>query len=128
MELAKRFSEAKYISLETFRKNGVGVRTTVWLIEESGFLYIRTSPKSGKAKRVRLNPHVRVARSDARGKVQGEWVDGLAKQVEEKESDRIRDMFRKKYRLEIGLLGAIARLFGRQRNDSFVVRIQLANG
>ena len=86
METAKQFSDARYISLETFRKSGIGVRTTVWLVEDDGVLYFRTDPKSGKAKRIRLNPHVRVARSDIRGNVKGVWVDGEAQQVDERES------------------------------------------
>ena len=127
MEKAKQFSDAKYISLETFRKNGVGVRTTVWLVEDGGVLYFRTDPKSGKAKRIRSNPHVRVARSDMGGNVKGAWVDGEAKQVDEKESERVRDLFRNKYGLQIRLLGGFSRLSGRRRDDSFVVAIHLVS-
>ena len=127
MELAKQFSDARYISLETFRKTGVAVKTTVWLVEDGGVLYFRTNPKSGKAKRIRLNPHVRVSRSDMRGNVKGAWVDGEAKQVDEKESDRVRDLFMKKYGLQIRLLGGISRVSGGHRDDSFVVGIRLAD-
>ena len=127
METAKQFSDARYISLETFRKSGVGVRTTVWLVEDGGVLYFRTDPKSGKAKRIRLNPHVRVARSDMGGNVKGAWVDGEAGQVDEKESDRVRDLFRKKYGLQIRLLGGISRLTGGARDDSYVVGIRFAS-
>jgi len=127
LEAAKQFSDARYISLETFRKNGVGVRTTVWLVEDGGVVYFRTDPKSGKAKRIRLNPHVRIARSDMGGKVKGAWVDGEARGVDEKESDRIRDLFREKYGLQIRLLGGLSRFSGGRRDDSFVVGIQLAS-
>ena len=102
------------------------MRTTVWVVEEGGVLYVRTSPKSGKAKRIRLNSHVRVAKSDMGGKVEGEWVVGEAKQVDQEESERIRELFRKKYGLQIRLLGAVSRLSRRSRDDSFVVRIQMA--
>jgi ABC-type uncharacterized transport system ATPase component len=61
------------------------------------------------------------------GNIKGEWVEGEAKQVDEKESDRVRELFRKKYGLQIRLLGAISRLSGGQRDDSFVLSIQLAN-
>jgi len=127
LETPKQFSDARYISLETFRKNGVGVRTTVWLVEDGGILYFRTDPKSGKAKRIRLNPHVRIARSDMGGNVKGAWVDGEARQVDEKESERVRDLFRKKYGLQIRLLGGLSLLSGGHRDDSFVVGIQLAS-
>ena len=127
LELAKQFSDARYISLETFRKNGVAVRTTVWLVEDGCVLYFRTNPESGKAKRIRLNPHVRVARSDMGGNAKGDWVDGEARQVDEKESDRVRDLFRKKYGLQIRLLGGLSRFSGGRRDDSFVVGIRLAD-
>jgi hypothetical protein len=127
LETAKQFSDARYISLETFRKNGVGVRTTVWLVEDGGVLYFRTDPKSGKAKRIRLNPHVRIAKSDMRGNIKGPWADGEAKQIDEKESDRVRGLFKKKYGLQIRLLGGLSRLSGGRRDDSFVVGIQLVS-
>jgi len=127
LEPVKQFSDARYISLETYRKSGVGVKTTVWLVEHNGLLYVRTSPKSGKAKRIRRNTHVRVAKSDMRGKVKGGWVEGEAKQVDEKESDRIRGLFMKKYGTQIKLLGGLSWLMRSRRDDSFVISIQLAN-
>lgn len=124
MSLAEQFSKARYISLETFRKSGVGVKTTVWLVEDNGLLYVRTSPKSGKAKRIRRNPRVRLAESDMRGNIKGNWVDGEARRVEEKESDRIRGLFMIKYGTQIRLLGGLSRLLRRPRDDSFVFGIQ----
>jgi len=115
------------MSLETYRKSGIGVKTTVWLVQDGGVIYLRTDPKSGKAKRIRHNPHVRIARSDMRGNVKGNWVDGEASQVDEKESDRIRELFRKKYGLQISLFGALSRLSGGQLDDSLVVGIRLGN-
>src|SRR5437879_13596863 len=61
----------KYILLTTFRKNGVPVRTPVWFAEQDGKLYVFTNPTSGKVKRTRNNPEVRVAPSTIRGKVTG---------------------------------------------------------
>ena len=69
----------KYINLETFRKNGQGVRTPVWFAgePEQGVpekLYVYSTADSGKAKRIRNNPRVRVAPCDVRGKLFGEWI------------------------------------------------------
>ncbi len=41
----------KYISLTTFRKNGVGVATPVWFGEEGDKLYVMTRSDMGKTKR-----------------------------------------------------------------------------
>jgi len=69
----------KYISLTTFRKNGAEVRTPVWFGEDDGKLYVMTRSDSGKFKRIRNNPHVRIAPCSARGKVTGPEFAGRTK-------------------------------------------------
>ena len=80
-----QFANAKYFSLETFRKTGVGVRTPVWFAEDpippSGktTFYVYTLPDSGKVKRIRNNPRVRIAPCNMKGDVKGTWVDARAR-------------------------------------------------
>lgn len=69
---------AQYIALVTYKKNGDAVSTPVWVTQEAGKLYVITEGNSWKVKRIRNNPRVRVAQSDARGKVQGDWVEATA--------------------------------------------------
>ena len=61
----------KYISLATFRKNGDAVYTPVWFGEKDDKLYVMTRSDSGKYKRVRNNPQIRIAPCTARGKITG---------------------------------------------------------
>ncbi len=61
----------KYISLITFRKNGAAVATPVWFAEQDGRLYVMTRSDSGKYKRIRNQPQVRVAPCTIRGRVTG---------------------------------------------------------
>jgi uncharacterized protein len=72
----------KYLSLETFRKNGVGVRTPIWFAAEkesaAAVLYIYTIGETGKVERIRNNPRVRIAPCDMRGNVTGEFVEARA--------------------------------------------------
>jgi uncharacterized protein len=80
------FQGHKYLNLETLRKNGQGVRTPVWFAAEpaSGVphtLYLYSTVNSGKAKRVRNNPRVRVAPCDVRGKLRGDWIEASAEIV-----------------------------------------------
>lgn len=76
------FEGQKYLSLETFRKNGEGVRTPVWFAAETdgaaALLYIYTIGETGKVKRIRNNPRVRIAPCDMRGNVTGGFVDARA--------------------------------------------------
>src|SRR5437667_12309581 len=57
----------RYLVIEPYRKNGDPVRTPVWFVEHQGLIYVRTNRDTGKAKRIPLNPHVRLAPSTARG-------------------------------------------------------------
>src|SRR5215470_15122623 len=61
MRVPTEFQGQKYLSLTSFRKSGVPVRTPVWFAEAEGKLYLFTNPKSGKAKRIRNNPRVLIA-------------------------------------------------------------------
>jgi PPOX class probable F420-dependent enzyme len=62
------------MSLETFRKNGEGVKTPVWFAEEDGALYVTTLSTTGKAKRIRNIPRVRIAPCDRSGNIEGDWI------------------------------------------------------
>jgi uncharacterized protein len=64
-------SNKKYIDLASFRKNGVAVHTPLWFAERDGKLYVMTRSDSGKYKRIRNNPDVRVAPCTMRGKILG---------------------------------------------------------
>jgi len=68
-----------YLNLETFRKNGVSVKTPVWFVQEGETLFIRTMATSGKVKRVRLNSRVNVAPCKVDGALVGEWLPAKAR-------------------------------------------------
>jgi PPOX class probable F420-dependent enzyme len=87
----------KYISLTTFRKTGVGVRTPVWFGEADGKLYVMTRSDMGKAKRIRNNPQVEVAPCTIRGKVTGPEVAGKARILPPEEHTRARQAINRKY-------------------------------
>ena len=68
-----------YINLLTYKKNGEPVSTPVWFIFEDKKIFIRTSDKSGKFKRIKNNKNVKFALCNIRGKIKGQWHNGLAK-------------------------------------------------
>jgi PPOX class probable F420-dependent enzyme len=77
MEL-NEIGDPTYIALETFKKSGEAVNTPVWVTREGEKLDVWTQGNSWKVKRIRNNPHVRVAVSDSRGNPQSDWVDAHA--------------------------------------------------
>jgi PPOX class probable F420-dependent enzyme len=115
----------KYINLETFRKNGQGVRTPVWFAgePEQGVpekLYAYSTADSGKAKRIRNNPRVRVAPCDVRGKLLGEWIDARAEIVSGEEAEQGMKLLNKKYFPWRQILGFFS-LFSRHKRVVFVI-------
>ena len=99
------FEGQKYLSLETFKKSGDGVKTPVWFAAEpsakldssAAKLYVYTIGGSGKVKRIRNNPRVRIAPCDVRGNVQGDWVEARAEVVTGDEAEHGTQLLNKKY-------------------------------
>ena len=87
----------KYVSLTTFRKNGVGVKTPVWFAEDGGLIYVMTRGDSVKVKRIRNNPDVRIAPCTIRGKITGPDFAGHARILTEEEWEPARRAIRAKY-------------------------------
>jgi PPOX class probable F420-dependent enzyme len=96
-----QFGDQKYISLETLKKNGQAVKTPVWFVLHNDALYVYTEADSGKVKRIRNDPRVRVAICNVRGDLKGPWLDATASVVEGDErrgADRLLD---RKYFLKV---------------------------
>jgi PPOX class probable F420-dependent enzyme len=107
-----QFANQHYINVETFRKNGQGVQTPVWFVEDGGTLYVQTADTSFKVKRIRNNPRVRVTPCDMRGGPKGEWVEGQAHFADEAESKRADQLLTKKYGLQKLMFQAMSALQG----------------
>jgi len=117
----QQFSKQSYLNLETYRKSGEGVRTPVWFWEDGGVLYVRTMDGSGKVKRARRNPEVRVAPCKADGTLIGEWVAGQVVLVDAAEAERVNRGLKKKY----GLLKTFFDLMGARKNASATLAIKI---
>ncbi|MBI3483786.1 MAG: PPOX class F420-dependent oxidoreductase [Acidobacteria bacterium] len=96
-ESHRSLSGWKYISLETYRRNGVAVRTPVWFAEADRVLYVYSLANAGKVKRIRTNPGVRVAPCDLRGNLQGDWLEAEARVVDGDEEKRGHALLNQKY-------------------------------
>lgn len=96
---------AKYVSLTTFRSDGTPVATPVWVVRDDAVLRILTDPASGKVRRLRADPRVRLSPCDMRGRVkEGALVaDGTAVLDDEEGTARTMEMIERRY----GLMGRI---------------------
>lgn len=114
-----QFANAKYFSLETFRKTGVGVRTPVWFAQDPASpsptgattYYVYSLPDSGKVKRIRNNPKVRINPCTMRGDLRGAWVDARARICTADEVAKGQLLLNEKY----GLMKRIGDFFSRMR-------------
>ena len=95
------FVGQKYISLETFKKNGEGVKTPVWFVLHNEALYAYTEADSWKVKRIRNNSRVRVAVCNARGDIRGPWLEATASLVEGEERRVADKLLDRKYCLKV---------------------------
>lgn len=118
------FYHENVISLETYRKNGNPVRTPVWFLVENDVLIVHTGGNSGKVKRIRRNPEVRVAPSKFRGEPKADFIDGHAELITDPETvEKYYSLIYKKY----GLMGSLTKLmqrFSRSKEKDVILRIQ----
>jgi len=116
----EQLGNEKYISLETFRKTGQGVRTPVWFVLHGGVLYVYAVADSGKVKRIRNQPRVRLAVCDVRGNVKGPWLEATASLVEGDERRAADTELDRKY-----LLKRLFKVFTRlSRRPRAMIKIQ----
>jgi PPOX class probable F420-dependent enzyme len=87
----------RYISLTTFRKSGVAVPLPVWFAERDDKLYVMTRSHTGKYKRIRNNPQVRIAPCTIRGKVTGPEFAATARILPPADWQAAKDLIRAKY-------------------------------
>jgi uncharacterized protein len=83
VDLLAQFAGKQYLSLETFRKSGVGVKTPVWFVQDGELMYVITRMDSGKVKRIRNNGRVNVAPCTAGGRPLGTWIAAQAQVLTE---------------------------------------------
>jgi uncharacterized protein len=117
------FRNEKYLNIETFKKSGQGVKTPVWfaadpnadITSESARLFFYTIGVSGKVKRIRNNPRVRIAPCKVRGEVTGAWQDARVQIIAGEEAQRAAKLVRRKYFPLADILSFFARFSRRER-------------
>lgn len=109
-----QFTGARYLVIESYRRDGTSVRTPVWFVSSNGMLYVRTDNDTGKVKRIRRDSHVRIALCNARGTPKGSWVDAKAEVANGPEVEETYLLLKKKYGLQYRAVRFMGRLVGRK--------------
>jgi PPOX class probable F420-dependent enzyme len=125
--------DEQFVSLTTFRRTGVGVATPVWVGRYEGpegpFLVVTTISTTGKAKRIRNDPHVTLVPCTRRGEVApgAVPVDGAAVLVTD--PTRVSELgavLLRKYGLPFRLLTLVGRLPRKNPGDRVMLKIRPA--
>ncbi|MGO9603003.1 MAG: PPOX class F420-dependent oxidoreductase [Candidatus Binataceae bacterium] len=117
----EQLAAERYVSLVTFRRNGNGVPTPIWVVGADGKLYAVTNGTSVKMKRLKANDKIRLAACDARGNVRGEWADGHGKRVEDPAViDSATKALQQKYGWQMAIFRFFSDLSGRGKHRAFI--------
>jgi PPOX class probable F420-dependent enzyme len=84
-----------FVSITTFKRDGTPVSVPVWCAADNGSLLVFSEADSWKVKRIRRDPHVRLAPCSARGTPRGSAVDADANLVEE--TTKVQALLAQKY-------------------------------
>ncbi|GAA0808831.1 PPOX class F420-dependent oxidoreductase [Spirilliplanes yamanashiensis] len=97
MSALDELSASRYVSLTTFKKDGTGRPTPVWVLRDGDRLLVWSAADAWKVRRVRRDPRVLVAPCDVRGRVAGPPVEGTARVTSREEMPRVLRLLVAKY-------------------------------
>jgi uncharacterized protein len=97
-QAAQKFT-GRYLSVTTYKRDGTAVSTPVWFVQDAGRLLAVTDADSGKIKRIRNNPAVRVALCTASGRIRSRLVSGTATVLTD--VTPVERMIARRYRLDL---------------------------
>ena len=118
----------RYLSITSYKRDGRGVATPVWFVPRDGRLLVETDAASGKVKRIRRNPQVRVAVCTASGRLRGTQVPAVAEILPDSETGAVERLIADKYRVDMIIFRPLrfvqARLhLGRPRTEPAILAI-----
>ncbi|WP_340374193.1 PPOX class F420-dependent oxidoreductase [Streptomyces sp. SS7] len=106
-----RLGAGKYLLITSYRKNGTGVATPVWVVRDGDTLGAWSAADAWKVKRIRARADVLVGPCDVRGNPTGAPVPATAEICDARTTARYRTLLARKY----GVLGRLTLLGSRLR-------------
>ena len=92
----EELGDSGYLLVTTFKRSGEPVPTPVMFSKADGKAYFRSEPNA-KVKRLRANPHVRIAGCNPRGKPRTPVYEGTARELSREEHERAWRILREGY-------------------------------
>ena len=114
-------ADEPYVNLETFKRDGNGVKTPVWVAPLDGKLVVMSAGNAFKVKRLRRDPRARVAACDFSGNVRGAWLEATGRILEDGEHvKRAHAALRGKYGWQMAIGDFFARISGRMEKRAYL--------
>jgi PPOX class probable F420-dependent enzyme len=117
----EQFLDKKYINLETYRKSGESVRTPVWFVVIDELIYVITRENTGKIKRIKNNPNVKIMPCTFNGKSTGTMISGQTNFVKNEEAEKAIQVRKKKY----GFMSRFANFLTSQKGSLIVISVKI---
>ncbi|MER5428154.1 PPOX class F420-dependent oxidoreductase [Streptomyces sp. NPDC002588] len=109
-----RLAAGKYLLITSYRKNGTGVATPVWVVRDGETLGVWSAADAWKVKRIRARGDVLVGPCDVRGNPTGEQIPATAEICDAAATARYRTLLARKY----GIAGRLVLLGSRLRRGA----------
>ena len=125
-DLVDRIGAEKFVSLETFKRNGDGVASAMWIARDGADLVVWTPADAWKVKRVRRDPRVTLRPSTRMGAVSdgAPTLHGRAEVVTEPaEVTRVANLVKAKYGLQFHVITTLEAIIARGRKPRVALRI-----
>ncbi|MEV6979427.1 PPOX class F420-dependent oxidoreductase [Kitasatospora sp. NPDC093806] len=126
LERLVTLSAGSYLRVTTFKKDGTGVPTPVWVVRDGEALGIWTVADSWKVKRIRNRPDVLVGPCDVRGNPTGAAYPATAEILSPERTAAYRTLLRQKYNL-LGVLTLLGSRLRRGERGTVGIRITLTD-
>ncbi|MFD3497764.1 PPOX class F420-dependent oxidoreductase [Streptomyces sp. NPDC058676] len=107
----ERLGAGKYLLITSYRKNGTGVATPVWVVRDGDALGAWSAADAWKVKRIRARGDVLVGPCDVRGNPTGDQMPASAEIADAETTARYRRLIARKY----GIVGRLTLLGSRLR-------------
>ena len=109
-------SNAQYVLLTTFTKDGRPKPTPIWIARDGDRALVITEKNSWKVKRIRNTPRVTLAVCDARGRVKvgAETIEAKARVLDDSHTEDVYRAIIKRY----GIIGRIFTIFSKLRGGA----------
>ena len=121
MKYLEEIESEKYISVETYRKNGDPVRTPVWFTIKDNQIFVVTRDQTGKVKRLKNNTQVKIAICAIKGEIKGKWVSGVAEILDDEKTKDAVKRRDKKY----GFFSKMARFLTKSKGELLAFSIKI---